>query len=85
MGEALHDRRGMTFATLTTFFGPFIGVSLSLMAVRYTHAGIASTLMALTPVLIILPYALIYHQKVTVREVIGTMITITGVALFFLL
>ena len=85
VGEALHDRRGMTFATLTTFFGPFIGVSLSLMAVRYTHAGIASTLMALTPVLIILPYALINHQKVTVREVIGTLITILGVALFFLL
>ena len=85
VGEALHDRRGMTFATLTTFFGPFIGVSLSLMAVRYTHAGIASTLMALTPVLIIVPYALIYHQKVTLREVVGTLITITGVALFFLL
>lgn len=82
---ALHDRKGMTFATLTTFFGPFIGVSLSLMAVQYTHAGIASTLMALTPVLIILPYSLIHHQRVTFREVLGTLITIAGVAMFFLL
>lgn len=85
VGEALHDRKGMAFATLTTFFGPFIGVSLSLMAVRYTHAGIASTLMALTPVLIIVPYAVINHQKVSLKEVVGTLITITGVALFFLL
>lgn len=83
--EALHDRKGMSFATLTTFFGPFLGVSLSLMAVQYAKAGIASTLMALTPVLIIVPYAMINRQKITAKEVIGTFITITGVAMFFLL
>lgn len=83
--EALHDRKGMSFATLTTFFGPFLGVSLSLMAVQYAKAGIASTLMALTPVLIIVPYALINKQRITAKEVIGTLITVTGVAMFFLL
>ena len=83
VGRAVHDGKGMTFATLTTFFGPFIGVSLSLMAVQYAKAGIASTLMALTPVLIIVPYALINHQRISIREVIGTLITIAGVALFF--
>lgn len=82
---ALADRKGMTFATLTTFFGPFIGVSLSLMAVQYAEAGIASTLMALTPVLIIVPYSIINHQRITFKEVIGTLVTITGVAMFFLL
>ena len=85
VGKALHDKKGMLFATLTTFFGPFIGVSLSLMAVQYAKAGIASTLMALTPVLIILPYAIINKQKVSLKEVIGTLITMVGVALFFLL
>ena len=83
--KGLHDRKGMTFATLTTFFGPFLGVSLSLMAVQYAKAGIASTLMALTPVLIIVPYAIIHKQKVSVKEVIGTLITMVGVALFFLI
>ncbi len=82
---AFSDRKGMTFATLTTFFGPFLGVSLSLMAVQYAEAGIASTLMALTPVLIIAPYALINHQKVSVKEIFGTLVTIGGVAMFFLL
>lgn len=83
--DALHDRKGMTFAVLTTFFGPFIGVSLSLMAVQYAKAGIASTLMALTPVLIIVPYAIINKQRITLKQVVGTIITVTGVALFFLL
>lgn len=85
VGTALKDRKGMTFAGLTTFFGPFLGVSLSLMAVQYAPAGIASTLMALTPVLIILPYALINHQKVSSKEVLGTLVTMAGVAMFFLL
>ena len=82
--HALNDRRGMLYATLATITGPFIGVSLSLMAVQYTNAGIASTIMALTPVLIILPSYLIFKQKVKVIEVIGAFISIAGVSLFFL-
>ena len=85
VAAATHDRKGMTFATLTTIFGPFIGVSLSLMAVQYAKAGIASTLMALTPVLIIVPYAIINHQKISVKEVLGTLVTMAGVAMFFML
>ena len=81
---ALHNREGMKYTGLTTLFGPFIGVSLSLMAVQYARAGIASTLMALTPVLILFPYALIYKQKITPKEILGVIVSMTGVALFFL-
>ncbi|MBQ1707821.1 MAG: EamA family transporter, partial [Bacteroidales bacterium] len=66
-------------------FGPVIGVSLSLMAVQYARAGIASTLMALTPVLIILPYALIHKQRVMPMELLGVAVSMIGVAMFFLL
>lgn len=84
VNEAFHDRKSMTLAFAATIFGPFIGVSLSLMAVQYAKAGIASTLMALVPVLIIVPYALIHHQKISIKEVFGTLVTMAGVALFFL-
>ena len=30
--EAMHDRKGLTVATATTIFGPFVGVGFSLMA-----------------------------------------------------
>lgn len=82
---ALKNRSGMKFALMATFFGPFIGVSLSLMAVEYANAGIASTLMALTPVLIIVPYSLINKQKIKLQEVVGTIVTVIGVAMFFML
>lgn len=82
---ASDDRKGMKYAVLTTLFGPVIGVSLSLMAVQYTETGIASTLMALTPVLIIIPYSLIYRQRITLKEIVGVAVSMTGVAMFFML
>lgn len=81
---AMHDRKGMNAALWATFAGPFIGVSLSLMAVQYTEAGIASTLMALTPVLILWPSAFFFGQKITFKEILGAIISVIGVSLFFL-
>lgn len=82
--SALHDRKALTFTGLASIFGPFIGVSLSLMAVQYTSAGIASTIMALTPALIIIPHWLILHNKFSFKEILGTIISLAGVGMFFL-
>ena len=82
--RAVKDKRGMRAAVWATITGPFIGVSLSLMATQYTAVGIASTIMALTPVIIIWPAYIIFKQKVTFKEVIGAIISVIGVALFFI-
>lgn len=81
---ALKDGKGMKAAIGATLTGPFIGVSLSLMAVQYTEAGIASTLMALTPVLIIWPAHLLFKQEVKPLEIVGAIISVIGASLFFL-
>ncbi len=82
--KAIHDKRGMSVATATTIFGPFIGVGFSLMAVQYTSAGIASTLMALTPIIILLPSYWLFHERITMKAIIGAIISVAGVSLFFL-
>ena len=84
MSVALRNRKGMNAAVWATFAGPFIGVSLSLMAVQYTEAGIASTLMALTPIFILWPSSFFFGQKVTAKEITGAIISVVGVSLFFL-
>lgn len=84
LSQAWHDRTSMWCALASTVFGPFVGVSLSLMATLYTSTGIAQTLMALSPILIILPAYWIFHQKVTVKEVIGACISVAGACLFFI-
>jgi drug/metabolite transporter (DMT)-like permease len=72
------------FVTAGSFFGPFLGVSFSLMAIKYTTTGIASTIMALVPVLLIPPAIILLKEKVTWREILGSLIAVFGVALFFI-
>ena len=84
LATSVRDRKGMNAAVWATITGPFIGVSLSLMAVQYTEAGIASTLMALTPVFIIWPAHFFFGQKVAFKEVVGACISVVGVSLFFI-
>ncbi len=81
---ALKDLKAMKFMTLGSFTGPFLGVSFSLMAVQHTDTGVAATLMALTPVMIIPPAILLNKEKIHLLEIIGAIVTVGGVALFFL-
>lgn len=74
----------MKFLTLGSIFGPFIGVALSLFAIQQTKTGIASTLMALVPVFIILPSAIMFKEKITPQQLIGAAISIGGASLFFM-
>ena len=84
VSSAIQNKSGMMLTSLGAFFGPFLGVSFSLIAIKYTEAGIASTIMALVPVFIILPAVVLFKQKVTVPEVLGAIVSVAGVALFFL-
>ncbi len=77
------DTKAISRISLGSFFGPFLGVSFSLIAVQHTSAGIAATLMSIVPVLIILPSVIIFKQKVTLREIAGAVVSVAGVSLFF--
>jgi len=81
---AVKDRKTMLFISIGAFFGPFVGVYSSLLSVKYTSVGIASTIMAIIPVLIIPPAIIFFKERVTIKEIIGSFIAVTGVALFFI-
>jgi len=81
---ALKNRPAMARITVGSFFGPFLGVSMSLLAVQHTLTGIASTIMAIVPILIIPPAVLIFKEKVTLKEFIGAVIAVGGVTIYFI-
>jgi len=81
---ALPQRKPMLLMLLGATFGPFIGVSLSLLAAQNTTTGIAATIMAITPILIIPPTLIFFKQKVSWKEVAGAIISVAGVSLFFI-
>lgn len=82
--RAVQYRKPMLQLSLGAFFGPFLGVSFSLIAVRYTETGIAATIMSIVPVLIIAPSVILFKEKVNFKEILGAILAVTGVALFFI-
>jgi len=82
--KAMRNTQAMGRLSIGAFFGPFLGVSFSLLAVRYTTTGVASTIMAIVPVLIIPAAVLFFKEKLTAKEIVGSFIAVGGVALFFL-
>jgi drug/metabolite transporter (DMT)-like permease len=82
--RALRNGKAMAGISTGAFFGPFLGVSFSLLAIQHTVTGVASTIMTLTPVLIILPAVVVFREKVTAKEVLGAFVAVAGVAILFL-
>lgn len=82
--KAFSNKKAMAGITTGAFFGPFLGVSFSLIAVKYTQTGIASTIMAMVPILIIPPSIILFKHKITIREMIGAILGVLGVVLFFI-
>lgn len=82
--RGIHDTKGMFYSLLCSIFGPVIGVSLSLLAVTLTNTGVAQTIMSTSPVLILFPSYFIFKQKITLLEVVGAIISVTGVVILIL-
>ena len=82
--KAAGNRRALAETGAGACLGPFIGVTLSMVAMLYTHAGVAQTLMSLMPIFIIPVIWVIYKQKTSWRGIAGAMIAVVGVAILFL-
>lgn len=81
----LKNIKGTVFIFIGAILGPVIGVMLALYAISKTKIGIATTITSISPILLIPLSALIYKEKITIRMVVGTIITIAGAsALFFI-
>ncbi|MEM7049442.1 MAG: DMT family transporter [Acidobacteriota bacterium] len=83
VGRSLGDRRALAFTSVGAFFGPFLGVSLSLVAIRYTTTGVAASLMATTPILIIPVVVLLGRERVRLGGWLGAVVAVAGVVLLF--
>lgn len=76
--------RALRLLALGALVGPVLGVSSSLLAVQHTEIGVASTLMALPPVIILPISYFVFKEKVGWQAVAGTILAIAGVAVLFL-
>jgi drug/metabolite transporter (DMT)-like permease len=82
----LEDRRATLLIAAGALSGPVAGVVLSLYAAAHASSlGVASTLMSLSPVILLPVSALFLGERLSLRAVLGTLVTVAGAAgLFFL-
>jgi drug/metabolite transporter (DMT)-like permease len=66
------------------FCGPFLGIWMSMNAIKWAPIGIASTIMALPPIILLPISHYLFKEKVTLQSVFGTIIAIIGTAVIFL-
>jgi len=78
------NRKGVLFSAGGAFFGPFLGVWMSLVAVKHTEAGVAMAIMSIVPVLVIPWVMIFYKEKVSLRAVLGAVVAVVGVFILFL-
>lgn len=79
----MKDKTAWLQITAGSLTGPVLGVVLSLVAIAHTQIGVASTLMSLTPVLLLPVSYFLFKEKITSRALFGTLIALLGVVLLF--
>lgn len=77
-------KKEISLISLGAFLGSFLGVSFSLLAIKYTNTGVASTIMSIQPILLIPATVIFLKEKVNLKEIVGALIAVFGIALFFL-
>jgi drug/metabolite transporter (DMT)-like permease len=77
------DRKALWLTLLGSFLGPFLGITLSLISVANTTVGIAATLMATVPILMLPLVKYVQKDHISWRAVLGAAIAVGGVAILF--
>lgn len=82
--SVLRNRKASAEIGLGTLVGPVGGIWLSMIAVQAAFVGVASTLMSLSPIILLPVARYVFKEKVTFRAVLGTFICLAGVVVLFL-
>ncbi len=77
------NKRAFRLMIAGTVVGPYLGIWFSLIAIQLAPIGVAATLMALPPVILIPFGYFVYGERVSQRAIAGTVVAFLGVALIF--
>ena len=76
--------KSLWLIAIGALIGPVLGVSSSLLAVQHIKVGVASTLMALPPVIVLPISYFVFKERIAWQGAAGTLLAIAGVAVLFL-
>ncbi len=80
-----NNKKGIKLIIWGALLGPYLGITSSLVAVAYTNVGIASTIMSIVPIIMLPISKYYYHEKLSVKSILGTVVAFLGIAVIFLI
>ena len=80
----VNDKKAFLFTVIGSILGPYFGITLSLVSITYAKIGIASTLMATVPIIMLPMVRFYYKEKLSWIAIGGAFIAVAGIAMLFL-
>jgi drug/metabolite transporter (DMT)-like permease len=82
--KAFKDPKRFSLLALAALVGPVLGMSLQMKAFTLAPVGIVTTIAQVSPIILLPVDKFLFHKKLTAESIIGTFVSIAGVALLFL-
>jgi drug/metabolite transporter (DMT)-like permease len=79
-----NDKKALQGTITGSILGPFFGITFSLIAVSHTEVGIAATIMATPPILMLPLLRYVYKESLSWKAIGGAIVAVAGVAMLFI-
>ena len=79
----MKNKKAMLYLLAGVVTGPFLGIWLSMFALKMAPAGIAATLISTMPIAVLPMVMIAYKEKVSWRAVLGAIIAVVGIVILF--
>ncbi len=80
----LSNKKAFILIVIGSFTGPFMGIALSLLSIKYTSVGVSSTIMSIVPILMLPVQKFYYKEHLTKKAIIGAFIAVFGTIILFI-
>jgi len=78
------DKKNLSLLLIASITGPVIGMSLLMASFNYSPVGLVTAIVQISPVFILLYELIFMKKKVRAMAILGTFISVIGVAMMFL-
>lgn len=80
----MKDKKAFLFTAIGSVIGPYLGITFSMIAISHSKVGIASTLMATVPIIMLPMVHFYYKEKLSWLSILGALIAVIGIAILFM-
>ena len=80
----MNDKHALLFTAIGSVIGPYLGITFSMISISHAKVGIASTIMATVPIIMLPMVRYYYKEKLSWISIVGAFIAVIGISILFL-